>query len=124
MSIQALVPDVVWWPANIMEMKIPVTSLGVNRWVPSSFLIDTNTSRRSRSSLSAGGFAIRSSMIAETSSTRPSRAASRRRNDSMSAYGSMYAWGSVPCSRSWYRCANRASSCSRNFGPMRHADEV
>src|ERR1700722_12530753 len=25
MSVQAAVPDVVWWPANIMEMNMPVT---------------------------------------------------------------------------------------------------
>ena len=24
MSVQAAVPDVVWWPANIIEMNIPV----------------------------------------------------------------------------------------------------
>ena len=26
MSVQAAVPDVVWWPANIMEMNMPVTT--------------------------------------------------------------------------------------------------
>ena len=85
MSIQALVPEVVWCPANIIEMKMPVTSSGVNRCVPSSFFTETSTSSRSRSSLSAGGLATRSSMIAETSSTSPARASSRLRNAGMSA---------------------------------------
>ncbi len=37
MRVQAAVPDVVWWPANIIEMKIPVTSSAVKRCEPSSF---------------------------------------------------------------------------------------
>ena len=28
MSVHAAVPDVVWWPANIMEMNMPVIIVG------------------------------------------------------------------------------------------------
>ena len=85
MSVQAAVPEVVWWPANIMEMNMPVTSSARNRGDPSSLVMDMSTSSRSRSSSSDGGAAARRSMIPSTSSTSPTRAASRRRKLSMGA---------------------------------------
>ena len=47
MSVHAAVPEVVWCPANIIEMNMPVTWSAVKRSVPSSFLIDIRTSSRS-----------------------------------------------------------------------------
>ena len=85
MSVHAAVPDVVWWPANIIEMNMPVTMSVENRGVPSSSWIDIRTSSRSRSSSVAGGPCRRRSMISCTSSTSPGRAASRRRKLSMAA---------------------------------------
>ena len=56
MSVHAAVPEVVWWPANIIEMNIPVTmSVREARAMPSSSRIDIRTSRRSRSSSVAAG---------------------------------------------------------------------
>ena len=71
MSVQAAVPEVVWWPANIMEMNMPVTVSALKRGEPSSSRIDMSTSSRSRSSSAAGGPAARRSMIPCTSSTSP-----------------------------------------------------
>ena len=39
----AAVPEVVWWPANIIEMKMPVISSALNRRSPFSSLTETNT---------------------------------------------------------------------------------
>ena len=83
--VQAAVPEVVWWPANIIEMNMPVTSSGRNRSVPSGFLTDMSTSTRSCSSAGAGGPAARPSMIPWMSVTSSARAASRRWKLSMSA---------------------------------------
>ena len=85
MRVHAAVPEVVWWPANIMEMNIPVTCrwrIAVHR---PPRRIDMRTSRRSRSSSVAGGPVVRRSMMPWTRSTSPRRAASRRRKVSMSA---------------------------------------
>ena len=68
-----------WWPANISEMNMPVTSSAENRGLPSSSLIDTSTSSMSRSLLSLGGLAIRPFMISCTSATSLTRASSRMR---------------------------------------------
>ena len=54
-SVQAAVPEVVWWPANIIEMNMPVTLSVEKRGVPSSLRIDMSTSSRSRSSSVAAG---------------------------------------------------------------------
>ena len=88
MSVQAAVPDVVWWPANIMEMNMPVTVSAPNRRDPSSSRMDMRTSSRSDSPSGGGGPAARRSMMPDTSSTSATLAASRRRKLSMSAYGS------------------------------------
>ena len=57
MSVHAAVPDVVWWPANIMEMNMPVTVSAQKRGDPSSSRIDMSTS--SRSGLAARAAAAR-----------------------------------------------------------------
>ena len=85
MSVQAAVPEVVWWPANIMEMNIPVTVSALKRGEPSSSRIDIKMSSRSASPSGAGGPEARRSMMLPTSSTSSTRAASRRWKLSMSA---------------------------------------
>ena len=57
MSVQAAVPEVVWCPANIIEMNMPVMMSALKWSEPSSSLIDMRTSSRSRSSLSGDGLA-------------------------------------------------------------------
>ena len=85
MSVQAAVPDVVWWPANIIEMNMPVTRSGLKRGPPSSSVIDMSTSSRSRSSVSGAVSEARPFMMFSTSDTSPTRASSRRRKLSMGA---------------------------------------
>ena len=85
MSVQAAVPDVVWCPANIMEMNMPVTSSARKRGEPSSSVIDMSTSSRSRSS-SVGRRRRRPPFHdALDQLDQPTRAASRRRKLSMGA---------------------------------------
>ncbi|SKW05152.1 Uncharacterised protein [Mycobacteroides abscessus subsp. massiliense] len=88
MRTQEAVPELVWCPANIMEMNMPVISSAVKRGLPSSSLIMISTSSMSRWLLSVGGLAIRLFMISWTSATKPARAASRCRKLSISRYGS------------------------------------
>ncbi len=85
MRVQAAVPEVVWWPANIIEMNMPVTSSGRKPRRAVGFLTDISTSTRSDSSSPTGGAAARPSMIPWISETRSARAASRRWKLSMSA---------------------------------------
>jgi hypothetical protein len=82
---QDAVPLLVWWPANIIEMKMPVMTSASNWSEPSSFRSEMRTSRRSRSSLATGPRALRRSMIPCTSATSFSLAVSRIRKLSMSA---------------------------------------
>ena len=63
MSVHAAVPEVVWCPANIIEMNMPVMMSAENCGSPSSSLIDSSTSTRSMSSLSGVGAARRFSMM-------------------------------------------------------------
>ena len=56
MRVQAAVPDVVWCPANIIEMNMPVTSVGRrSAAIRPRCVIDISTSSRSRSSSLGGG---------------------------------------------------------------------
>ena len=73
MTIHDAVVEVVWWPANIIEMKMPVTWSALNRGVPSSSRIESSTSRRSRSSSGGGSVARRPSMIPCTRRTSSAR---------------------------------------------------
>ncbi|SKW27562.1 Uncharacterised protein [Mycobacteroides abscessus subsp. abscessus] len=59
MSTQEAVPELVWWPANIIEMNIPVISSAVKRGLPCSSLIMISTSSMSRWLLSVGESADR-----------------------------------------------------------------
>ena len=125
MSVHAAVPEVVWCPANIIEMNMPVTSSAQNRSEPSGFLIDMSTSSRSRSSSSAGGGSTaRRSMIPWTSSTRPDpgRVAPVEALDV--GVGVDVGDGVGALFEVVVEPANRWSSSSRNRLPMRQADDV
>ena len=61
MRVHAAVPDVVWCPANIMEMNMPVTTSALKRGLPSGSRTLMSTSSRSRSA-SAGRLLCRSAV--------------------------------------------------------------
>src|SRR6267378_4300644 len=62
-SVHDAVPELVWCPANIIEMNMPVISSAENRGLPASSLAVTSTSSMSRFLLSAGGLATREPMM-------------------------------------------------------------
>ena len=113
-----------WCPANIIEMNMPVTSSAEKRGLPSSSLIDISTSSRSRSPCPWADWPVAPvhDLLHQRDQLDPGRVAALEALDRQVRVDVAERIGAAL--EVVVELGEPASSSSRNFGPIRHADDV